>query len=48
MKPFTFETLIVDQKERIERKKLNFGNNLILDYIVNINEAINFKINENE
>jgi hypothetical protein len=38
MKPQTYETLIQDQKERIERCHAPKGTNLIMDYINDINE----------
>jgi hypothetical protein len=41
IKAITFETLIADQKERIERNNLKQGDNLILDYIINTNEELN-------
>ncbi len=37
IKPITFETLIADQKERIERNSAKAGENIILDYINDIN-----------
>lgn len=37
MKPTTFETLIADQQERIERSNLKAGDNAILDYINDLN-----------
>lgn len=40
MKPVTFETLIQDQKERIERKGAKKGDNAIMDYINDINEEM--------
>ena len=40
MKPTTFETLIADQQERIERSKLKVGDNAILDYINDLNNEL--------
>lgn len=40
MKAVTFETLIADQRERIERKNLSPGDNAILDYINDLNSEI--------
>jgi hypothetical protein len=41
IKAITFETMIADQKERIERNNLKQGDNLIMDYIINTNEELN-------
>ena len=41
MKATTFETLIEDQKDRIERNNLKKGDNLILDFINDINHETN-------
>lgn len=35
--PTTFETLIADQKERIQRKEAKKGDNSIMDYINDLN-----------
>lgn len=40
MKAVTFETLIADQRERIERCNLKKGDNLILDYINDVNKEL--------
>lgn len=40
LKPVTFETLIADQSERIERCNAKEGTNLILDYINDINNEL--------
>ena len=40
MEPMTFETLIADQKERIERRYAKKGDNLIMDFINDINDEI--------
>ena len=39
MKSLTFEILITDQRERIERCNLKEGDNIILDYINDFNEV---------
>lgn len=44
MKPVTFETLLADQRERIDRSRASKGDNLILDYINDINNEL--KANE--
>lgn len=41
MKPTSFETLIADQRERIERCNLKAGDNAILDYINDLNSETN-------
>lgn len=41
MKPTTFETLIGDQLDRIERNKLKTGDNAVLDFINDINNDLN-------
>lgn len=40
LKPVTFESLIADQKDRIERSNLKKGDNAILDFINDINEEL--------
>lgn len=40
MKAVTFESLIADQRERIERSNLKKGDNAVLDYINDINEEL--------
>lgn len=40
MKPVTFETLLADQKERIDRSRAKKGDNLILDYINDLNNDL--------
>lgn len=40
MKAVTFETLIADQQDRIERNAAKEGTNLILDYINDINNEL--------
>lgn len=40
MKAVTFENLIADQRERIERNNLKEGENAILDFINDINDEI--------
>lgn len=40
LKPITFETLIADQRERIERKEAKEGDNIILDYINDLNREL--------
>ena len=39
MKPITFETLIQDQKERLERRNLKQGDNSVLDFVNEINNT---------
>lgn len=45
MKPTTTENLIQDQLDRIERCNAKKGENLIMDWINDINEEINKSIN---
>jgi len=40
MKPTSIETLLADQIERIERNNLKTGDNLILDYINDVNKDL--------
>ena len=40
MKPITTESLTADQIDRINRSKLQTGDNLILDYINSINDEL--------
>ena len=40
MKAVTIETLLADQKERIERNGLKAGDNAILDFINDINQEL--------
>ena len=40
MKPVTFETLIQDQKERIERHNAKEGDNAIMDWINDLNKEL--------
>lgn len=40
IKPITFESLILDQQDRIERKELKEGDNTILDWINDINKEL--------
>ena len=40
MKPVTFETLVADQKERIERHNAKEGDNSIMDWINDLNKEL--------
>jgi len=40
MKPVTLETLIADQKDRIDRCNAKPGDNAVMDYINDINDEL--------
>ena len=42
MKAVTFETLIADQRERIERHNAKEGDNAIMEWIDDLNKELEF------